>query len=82
MRDVIEKCEITMEKIGTEDNPTNFITKALFESKFLHCYWTLKSSCIICANKNHTVASNINVSTKIVLTLYKDKVIVLVNTIL
>lgn len=37
IRDVISKREISVEKIDTEDNPADMMTKALPQTKFKHC---------------------------------------------
>ncbi|KAL3641556.1 hypothetical protein CASFOL_012371 [Castilleja foliolosa] len=37
IRDVIERKEVHMEKVGTEDNPADMLTKVLPMSKFRYC---------------------------------------------
>ena len=37
VREIIESGEVNLEKINTDHNPTNALTKALPGPKFLHC---------------------------------------------
>ena len=37
MRGIIARGDIVVSKVGTQDNPTNMMTKSLPIAKFLHC---------------------------------------------